>query len=134
MSVETTFLDTSSLPIARLPSLPANQTATDAWLADMESLLGTKSVFVLVYDPIRLDPSAKDDHDNRKKTILWLKKNRDAFQTYCKGMVLTCADDLSDKPFLEANIGPLSKAYGIPGRIANTKEEADKIALELASA
>lgn len=129
----TPFLDTTHLPIARLRAMPADLAQTQAWLADMAQLMAAQTPFALVYDPMPHERPGADAHESRKTTILWLKQNREAFQTWCKGMVVTCQPDQSDRDFLQANQTPLSKAYGVPVLLASNAADANAQALALAA-
>ena len=116
--VSTAFLDCSALPVARMPGLPVGMAQTQAWLADMEVLMAAQTPFVLVYGVIEMSAGQTEEVESRKATVLWLKAHRAPFQAYCKGMVLTCRDDLADQAPLEAMSDPLSKAYGVPVQVA----------------
>ena len=127
----TAFLDISQLPVARLPHMPDSRKAISDWLADMESLIAAGLPFVLVYPPIKMEPGASEDPEGRKTTVLWLKAHRESFATYCKGMVLICASDQSDKGALQAMQTPLSKAYGVPVVLADSDADAQAEAQRL---
>lgn len=127
----TAFLDISQLPVARLPHMPDSRQAISDWLADMESLMAGGLPFVLVYPPIKMEPGASEDPEGRKTTVLWLKAHREAFTAHCKGMVLICASDQSNKGALQAMQTPLSKAYGVPVVLADSDADAQAEAQSL---
>ncbi|CAK7055023.1 TetR/AcrR family transcriptional regulator [Kerstersia gyiorum] len=128
----TCFLDTSALPIARMREFPASTTQINQWLADMEALMQAKQDFVLVYERLPA-PDEPGDPDGRKKTVLWLKAHREAFKTYCRGMVLMC-EDASALPALQDMLAPLEKVYRVPARVACTDVEAQAHVKDLTAA
>lgn len=129
----TALLDTSALPIARVPHFPSTDADCARWLADMEALIAARQRFVLLYDPLPPLDSQQEDAAARKRLVMWLKAHRDGFLQHCRGMVITCAPDLSDKPMLEHMQGPLSKVYGVPVELADTEAAAQARALHLAA-
>jgi len=120
-SGSTRFLDTSALPIARVHTFAASATQIDQWLADIEALIQAKQDFVLVYERLPT-PGEPGDPAGRKRAVLWLKAHRAVFETYCRGMVLMCAD-ADALPTLQGMLASLEKVYRVPARVACTTDE-----------
>jgi len=132
MPGSTQFLDTSALPVARMPAMPSSAAQIEQWLLDMETLMQAGQVFVLLYERLP-EPGERGDPDSRKKTVLWLKAHREAFGAHCRGMVLLCGD-ANALPHVQAMLEPLEKAYRVTVRVACSADEARSCALQLAGA
>lgn len=119
--VSTVWMETSALPMARVRQFPVTLEQIGHWLGDMEALMQAEQVFVLVYEHLP-DPASPADPEGRKQVVLWLKAHREAFERYCRGIVLMAADP-AERESLLPMIASLEKVYRVPGGVACTQDE-----------
>lgn len=118
----TAFLDCSQPPLASLPHMPLTLEHVQQWLADMQALMDAGQRFVLFYPVV--DMQQQGDPEGRRTVVLWLKAQRALFADCCKGMLMQCQADGSDRAALLALSTPLAKAYGVPVAVVDSPAQA----------
>ncbi|WP_319517725.1 hypothetical protein [uncultured Martelella sp.] len=79
-----TIHDATNFPLVEIKTDRLMRGYATQWMLEMEMLLCNEKAFVLLlYDAERHDES----HEDRKQTVLWFKRNRQAFGRVCRGIV-----------------------------------------------
>ena len=120
-------LDGTKFPIVSVERSRLVASGIEAMISDFEALLRTERPFVLL---MAGDRDAEPSHDDQKRWVLWLKENRDRMAAVCRGVV-SGKDTSSDLALQEKQAAGMQTMLGIPVRLANDAEEADRLAADL---
>ncbi|WP_411037652.1 hypothetical protein [Shinella sp. BYT-45] len=97
-------------------------------IADFETLVSDEATFVLLM--AGKHRGSEQPHDDQKRWILWLKENRDRMAALCRGVV-SVVDATTDGDLQHKQAAGMEAMLGIPIRLADNANEADRIASEL---
>lgn len=86
------IFDISDWPVvyARFPELDENQ-RVERVLDGLQSVLGQQQRFVIVWGMPRHDHD-DEPHEDEKRSMVWLKRNRTELTTWCAGYVYVTQD------------------------------------------
>lgn len=96
------------------------------WEREMVALLSIAKPFVMIYG----ESPDEETHEDRKQRGLWLKHNKAVLTQYCKVMIGIEPDPLK-MVTLKAQFEMATKAFGIPGDVVETEDEAVALAHHL---
>src|SRR5262245_58076488 len=104
---EFTLYDVSAFPIVRLrlQELPAGYSRT--WIAELETLLRGGVPFALIF----LDTIENETQEDRKTRMRWLKANKTALATLCRG-IISVELNTARRLVRRAQATVVSKAFG----------------------
>ncbi|UUX48881.1 hypothetical protein NUH88_15915 [Nisaea acidiphila] len=98
-------------------------------LNGLKCLLAQQTPFVAIWTPASHDHD-DEPHEDERTSNIWIKQNRDALNTYCKGYLYITQDpELRD--LLTKRIGTISgRLFDFPMAVAGSREDADRQANE----
>jgi hypothetical protein len=118
--------DMSNFPLVcvRMQALPTGYART--WTAEMDALLQRGQPFALIF----LDAREEENHEDRKTRIQWLKANKAALASLCRGFV--AVEPSSMKRLAKRAQGAiLGKTFGLRFLVARDAQEAEDLARRL---
>jgi hypothetical protein len=118
--------DMSNFPLVRvrMQDLPTGYART--WTAEMDALLQQGQPFALVF----LDAREEESHEDRKTRIQWLKANKTALASLCRGFV--AVEPSAMKRLAKRAQGVvLGKTFGLRFLVARDAEAAEDLAHRL---
>ena len=118
--------DMSNFPLVRvrMQDLPTGYAQT--WTAEMDALLQQGQPFALIF----LDAREEESHEDRKTRIQWLKTNKAALASLCRGFV--AVEPSSMKRLAKRAQGVvLGKTFGLRFLVARDAQEAEDLAHHL---
>lgn len=120
---EFTLHDVSAFPIVCLRSqgLPAGYTRT--WVAELEALLRGGTPFALIF----LDTIENETQEDRKTRMQWLKANKAALATLCRG-IISVEPNTARRLARRAQAAIVSKAFGFRLAVTTDIQEAEQLA------
>jgi len=123
---EFTLYDVSAFPIVCLRSqgLPTGYTRT--WIAESETLLRGGAPFVLIF----LDAIEGEAQEDRKTRMQWLKANKTALATLCRG-IISVEPNTARRLARRAQAAIVSKAFGFRLAVTTDMQEAEQLARSL---
>ena len=124
-----TLLDVSGFPIVRLDLEGRSGSHAAIWVREMEALLGHGRPFVLLV----IGHHGDESPDDKKTKTVWLKTNREALVSVCRGFV-SVEPDAERRAALAAQGAQISKSFGLALSVAATVEEAEGLARTLLGA
>ena len=123
-----TILDGSRFPLVRLDVGKIASGGIDAMIEDFETLLADEQPFALSMHGRGHD--SKQAHDDQKRWVLWLKENKIRMAAVCRGIV-SVRDTASNPAIQEKQTVGLQAMIGVPVRLTDDVEQADRIAADL---
>ena len=114
-------LDTTSFPLVWIRDESQQKDLT----SQLDALLDRRERFVLIVDR-NVEHDEQQDHVEKKRSVLWLKRNRPRLKQWCAGAIVVIdskAKELVVRPMLY----PISKAFGFlvhTARQTNAETEA----------
>lgn len=123
--------DVSQFPLVWLWFNASNDEAAASSFVGFEQLLARKKPFVLLNDEgFDTDGPHEHSHEERKQTTLWMKKYKEALQTYVKGSIYIEPDAM--KRSAVQNFATESvKFWGYQMHLVSSKDEAINLARTL---
>lgn len=122
------FFDLEYWPVAfvRFPELH-EEDRVHGVLEGLAGLLDQKKPFVVVWIPASHDHD-DEPHEDEKTSNIWIKKHREALNTYCKGYVYVTTDaELA--AFLTKRIDTVSgRLFNFPMKVVDNRDAALLIA------
>ncbi|MGO4711274.1 hypothetical protein [Bradyrhizobium sp. 2TAF24] len=112
--------DVRAFPVVRVLIGAQEPGYAPQWICEMDLLLALGRPFVLLFDGDR----GEESHEDRKQRGQWLKRNKDALQAVCKGMIGIEPEALA-RTILQARAVITAKAFGIPMEVVATAVEAE---------
>lgn len=112
--------DVRAFPVVRV-LIGGQETGYAAqWICEMDLLVALGRPFVLLFDGDR----GEEAHEDRKLRGQWLKRNKDALQAVCRGMI-SIEPDAQARAVLAARAEITVKAFGIPMAVVPSAAEAE---------
>lgn len=122
-----TVLNSAKFPIITIERSRLVSSGTEAMISDFEALLAGNHSFALL---MAGDRNSDPTHDDQKRWMLWLKENRGRMAMFCRGVV-SVVDATGDLALQQKQAAGMQAMLGIPVKLAENAEEADRIAAEL---
>jgi len=112
--------DVSAFPVVRVLIRAQEPGYALQWICEMDLLLALGRPFMLLFDGDR----GEETHEDRKQRGQWLKRNKDALQAVCRGMI-SVEPDAQARAVLQARAAITVKAFGIPMEVVASAAEAE---------
>lgn len=100
--------DISGFPLVRFRNDRAVDGYAVQWQREMEALLAYGQAFAILY----ADPRHDEHHEDRKQRGMWLKHNKDALASLCKGLA-TVEPDPAQRARLSDMAAGNTRAFGV---------------------
>ena len=121
--------DVRDFPFVRTTGLERAPGSGEPWKQEMQALLARGERFVIFYPSFHDgEPPQPEDaavlQQDRKARVLWLKEYRVRLAEFCKGLI-TIEPDAQRYAEEAARYPAMEKAFGVPLRVAASREEAE---------
>lgn len=93
------------------------------WMIEMELILGLRQPFVVIFE----EGSPEESVEDRKLRAVWLKKNKEALNPFCRSLIAIESNRLK-REVMKAQLALAVKAFNVPADIADSVAEAELIA------
>lgn len=124
------IFDISTWPVvhARFPELEEHD-RVDRVLGGLQTVLDQKQRFVIIWGMPRHDHD-DEPHEDEKRSMVWLKRNKNALHEWCAGYVYVTQDP-ELRALLLGRFPVVEKFLSFPKRVTDNREEAHAVARQL---